>query len=99
MHEPRANRAIIFGIAALLAVAIGHVTNGAAQTGYDRPGGDYTSAPGANGDPTVCAARCGRGKGGGAWGFACLPLFGAPAMRCLSEGVGPGREASWLVTG
>ena len=51
MHEPGANRAIIFGIAALLAFAIGRVTNGSAQTGYDRPGGDYTSAPVANGDP------------------------------------------------
>jgi hypothetical protein len=76
MHEPGANRAIIFGIAALLAFAIGHVTNGSAQTGYDRPGGDYTSAPVANGDPTVCAARCERDKGCRAWSFSYPPAFG-----------------------
>ena len=45
----------VFIVAALLAVLGGATAS--AQTGYDRPGGDYTSGPVANGDPTVCAAR------------------------------------------
>ena len=99
MHEPGANRAIIFGIAALLAFAIGHVTNGSAQTGYDRPGGDYTSAPVANGDPTVCAARCERDKGCRAWSFSYPPTSGGPAMCWLKREVVPAKESSCCVSG
>jgi hypothetical protein len=99
MHGPRANRAIIFGIAALLAVAIGHVTNGAAQTGYDRPGGDYTSAPVANGDPTVCAARCERDKSCRAWSFSYPSITGGPAMCWLKREVVPAKESSCCVSG
>ena len=80
MHELGVNRAFMFGIAALLAFATGHVSNGLAQTGYDRPGGDYTSAPVANGDPTVCPARCERDKGCRAWSFSYPPPSGGPAM-------------------
>src|SRR5215510_7635694 len=31
-----------------------------AQSGFDRPGGDYTSFAVRSGDPIVCAARCER---------------------------------------
>jgi PAN domain len=99
MREPRANRAIIFGIAALLAFAIGQVSNGAAQTGYDRPGGDYTSAPVANGDPTVCAARCERDKGCRAWSFSYPPPSGGPAMCWLKREVVPAKQSSCCVSG
>lgn len=99
MHEPRANRAIIFGIAALLAFAIGHVTDGLAQTGYDRPGGDYTSAPVANGDPTVCAARCERDKGCRAWSFSYPPSSGGSAMCWLKREVVPAKQSSCCVSG
>jgi hypothetical protein len=76
--KQRSKRALIFVLAALLAVALGRVTAAFAQTGYDRPGGDYTSAPVANGDPTVCAARCERDKGCRAWSFSYPSGSGAP---------------------
>ena len=78
--KQRGKEAIIFAVAALMAIALGRVTAGLAQTGYDRPGGDYTSAPVANGDPMVCAARCERDKGCRAWSFSYPSTSGAPAM-------------------
>jgi hypothetical protein len=100
-HEQRVKRAIVFVFSALLAVAIGHVTvnSGLAQTGYDRPGGDYTSAPVANGDPTVCAARCERDKGCRAWSFSYPPPSGGPAMCWLKREVVPAKQSSCCVSG
>src|SRR5208282_2623058 len=52
-------RAIIVGFAVLVsAVAGASIAPAYAQSGYDRPGGDYTSATVPNGDPAVCAMRC-----------------------------------------
>lgn len=95
--QPRFKHAIRFGLAALLVVALGSVT-GFPQTGYDRPGGDYTSASVANGDPTVCAARCERDKKCRAWSFS-YPSSGAPAMCWLKREVVPAKEASCCVSG
>jgi hypothetical protein len=95
--QPRFKYAIRCGLAALLAVALGNVT-GFAQTGYDRPGGDYTSAPVANGDPMVCAGRCERDKKCRAWSFS-YPSPGAPAMCWLKREVVPAQQASCCVSG
>jgi hypothetical protein len=51
--------ALIFG----LAPAVG-------QVHYDRPGGDYASAPVRSGDPAVCASRCERDARCRAWAFS-----------------------------
>lgn len=87
------------GLAALIAIAIARATIALAQTGYDRPGGDYTSAPVANGDPTVCAARCERDKGCRAWSFSYPSTSGAPAMCWLKREVVPAKESSCCVSG
>ena len=45
-------------------------TPGRAQTGFDRPGGDYSSFTVRSGDPAACAARCEREGRCRAWSFA-----------------------------
>ncbi len=59
-------RALLAGLAALIFAAAGAVALSAgpalAQSGYDRPGGDYASAAVQSGDPAVCANRCEREK-------------------------------------
>jgi hypothetical protein len=95
--QPRFKHAIRYGLAAPLVFALGNVT-GLPQTGYDRPGGDYTSAPVANGDPTICAARCERDRKCRAWSFS-YPTSGAPAMCWLKREVVPAKEASCCVSG
>ena len=52
-------RALILGVTAFVFAAAGNMLNvvsAAAQSGYDRPGGDYMNAPVPSGDPAVCAA-------------------------------------------
>ena len=97
--KQRGKEEIIFAVAALMAIALGRVTAGLAQTGYDRPGGDYTSAPVANGDPMVCAARCERDKSCRAWSFSYPSTSGAPAMCWLKREVVPAKESSCCVSG
>ena len=95
----RRKPAIIFALAAVITVALGRITAGFAQTGYDRPGGDYTSAPVANGDPMVCAGRCERDRGCRAWSFSYPSISGAPAMCWLKREVVPAKESSCCVSG
>jgi len=82
----------------LLAVAL---TAGAAaaQTGYDRFGGDYTSFEVRTGDPDVCAARCERDARCRAWSFS-YPRTAAGAATCwLKNQVPPRVENSCCVSG
>ena len=95
----RSKQAIVSAAALLIAVTLGRVTGGFAQTGYDRPGGDYTNASVANGDPMVCAARCERDKGCRAWSFSYPSGSGAPAMCWLKREVVPPKESSCCVSG
>jgi hypothetical protein len=85
-------------LAVLLAVTCSSLTGAFAQTGYDRPGGDYTSAPVINGDPMVCAARCERDKSCRAWSFS-YPASGTPAMCWLKREVVPAKQSSCCVSG
>ena len=98
-RKERGQRAIIFTLAVLIGVTLACVSSGLAQTGYDRPGGDYTSAPVANGDPMVCAARCERDKGCRAWSFSYPSTSGAPAMCWLKREVVPAKASSCCVSG
>ena len=52
---------------ALAAVAVGPAQ---AQSGSDRPGGDYARFTVPSGDPAVCAARCDRDARCRAWAFS-----------------------------
>jgi hypothetical protein len=95
-------RALIVGLALLLAgaaVVAAGIAPAAAQSGFDRPGGDYTSAPVANGDPAVCAARCEHESHCRAWSFSYPPPSGGPAMCYLKREVVPRVAASCCVSG
>ena len=63
--------ACLFAI--LCAIASAH-----AQTGFDRPGGDYSNFNVSSGDPAACAARCEREGRCRAWSFS-YPRTAAPA--------------------
>src|SRR5438270_13037030 len=54
-----------------------------AQTGFDRPGGDYSNFPVRSGDPAACAARCGREGRWRAWRFSYPNTVAPTAMCCL----------------
>jgi hypothetical protein len=70
-----------------------------AQTGFDRPGGDYASAPVLSGDPAVCAARCERDRGCRSWSFSYPSASGEPAMCWLKREVVPRTRANCCVSG
>jgi hypothetical protein len=93
-------RAVIVGFAVLLAAMAGPGTAPAfAQSGFDRPGGDYANAAVPNGDPAVCAARCEREARCRAWSFNYPSGSGSPAMCWLKREVVPRVEASCCVSG
>ena len=77
------------------------VVNGPAdaQVGYDRPGGDYTSAPSRSGDPAQCAARCERDSRCRAWAFSYPATENANAICWLKSRVTPRVAASCCVSG
>jgi PAN domain len=94
-------RVVTIGFAALLFAAM--ITAGAApasaQSGFDRPGGDYASAPVISGDPDVCATRCEHDKGCRSWSFSYPSASGEPAMCWLKREVVPREQASCCVSG
>ena len=69
------------------------------EAGFDRPGGDYSSATVPNGDPAVCAARCEHETRCRAWSFSYPTASGGPAMCWLKRDVVPRVEASCCVSG
>ena len=92
-------RALTVGFAVLVSLATGGAVPGLAQSGFDRPGGDYSSAAVANGDPAVCAARCEHESRCRAWSFAYPSESGGPAMCWLKREVVPRVESSCCVSG
>ena len=58
-----------------------------AQSGYDRPGGDYSHFQVQNGDPAACAARCERDAHCRAWSFS-YPDYGAQLGDMLAQARG-----------
>ena len=91
-------RALVVSLAVLLALAAAGLAPGWAQSGFDRPGGDYSSATVPNGDPAVCAARCEHEARCRAWSFS-YPASGSPAMCWLKREVVPRVEAPCCVSG
>jgi hypothetical protein len=88
--------AVAIATAAALAVT---VVPAAAQSGYDRPGGDYASAAVAGGDPAICAARCEHDRHCRAWSFSYPTSSGGPAMCWLKHEISPAVKASCCVSG
>ena len=74
-----ARRAILIACVFLLACAV--VPPARAQTGFDRPGGDYSNFTVNSGDPAVCAGRCERDGRCRAWSFS-YPRTAAPNAMC-----------------
>ena len=70
-----------------------------AQSGYDRPGGDYASFPLRSGDPAACAARCERDGRCRAWTFSYPGTVTASAMCWLKSQVKPRVEQECCVSG
>jgi hypothetical protein len=91
-------RLLMVGLAVLVWAAAGGRLPTFAQSGYDRPGGDYASAPVPSGDPSVCATRCERDKNCRAWSFS-YPAGGSPAMCYLKREVVPPKASSCCVSG
>lgn len=74
-----------------------------AQTGFDRPGGDYARFVVPSGDPAVCAARCDREARCRAWTFSypgTVAIGGSTSAMCwLKSEVRPRVENQCCVTG
>jgi len=70
-----------------------------AQSGYDRPGGDYAHSPVLSGDPLVCARRCEREANCRSWTFAYPAASGEPAMCWLKRDVMPRVKSNCCVSG
>ena len=92
-------RALLLSFALVAAAALCGIAPAAAQSGYDRPGGDYASAPVPNGDPAVCASRCERDKNCRAWSFSYPSTAGAQAMCWLKHEVVPRTKSNCCVSG
>lgn len=76
------------------------MTGGAfAQSGYDRPGGDYASFQIRNGDPTVCATRCERDNRCRAWAFSYPRTDRQPATCWLKSSVPAPVERDCCISG
>ncbi|HEY0569861.1 MAG TPA: PAN domain-containing protein [Xanthobacteraceae bacterium] len=69
-----------------------------AQTGFDRPGGDYSNFSVRSGDPVQCAARCERDGKCHAWSFS-YPRRGSLAMCWLKSEVTARTQDSCCVSG
>ncbi len=85
-------------VSALAAVVLPHGT-AIAQTGFDRPGGDYARFQVRSADPAACAARCDRDKRCRAWSFT-YPATAADGAVCwLKSQVPPPVENVCCVSG
>jgi hypothetical protein len=93
-------RQLIVGVAVLVSAVAGTgIASALAQSGYDRPGGDFANATVANGDPSVCASRCERESRCRAWSFSYPTASGTPAMCWLKREVVPRVAATCCVSG
>lgn len=81
-------RACVVVFACLTAVAT--TRSALAQANFDRPGGDYQSAPVASGDPADCALMCERDRRCRAWSFN-YPTDTSSGAVCWLKGNVPAR--------
>lgn len=79
--------------------AAGLVRPAAAQMNFDRPGGDYLSAPISSGDPTDCALLCERDRRCRAWSFNYPTVLGSGALCWLKSSVPPRVPDNCCVSG
>jgi PAN domain len=92
-------RAGLTVVALAYAALLGWSAAAAAQTGYDRRGGDYHKFTIKNGDPDVCAARCDRESRCHAWSFSYPGTEDQVATCWLKSGVPARSEDTCCVSG
>src|SRR5208282_5066837 len=94
-------RILIMGFAVLVcaATAAAGIAPASAQSGYDRPGGDYATSPVTNGDPAVCATRCEQDKNCRSWSFSYPQVSSGSALCRLKREVMPRVISSCCVSG
>src|SRR6478752_9527564 len=71
----------------VLLAAVASARPALAQANFDRPGGDYLSAPVASGDPADCALTCERDRRCRSWSFNYPTDAMIGAMCWLKNGV------------
>lgn len=86
---------LVLGLTAALAAA----GPAAAQSGFDRIGGDYLKFEIRSGDPAVCAARCERDPRCRAWSFSYPRTEDALATCWLKNKVPPRNDDKCCVSG
>ena len=84
---------------ACLTMLLAGPTSARAQAGFDRPGGDYASAPVRSGDPATCATRCDRDNRCRAWSFSYPRTQTRDAVCRLKNTVTPVKEDSCCISG
>ena len=97
MGTVRLRRACVVTLA-FLAVAVG-ACPALAQANFDRPGGDYLSAPVTSGDPAECALVCERDRRCRAWTFSYPTDITAGAVCWLKNAVPPRVADNCCVSG
>ena len=83
----------------LIAVILAGCLQARAQSGFDRPGGDYSNFAVRTGDPATCAARCEREGRCRAWSFSYPGTAATGAMCWLKAQVTTRKEDSCCVSG
>jgi hypothetical protein len=87
------------GLIFCLVVSLFAAASARAQTGFDRPGGDYSNFPVRSGDPAPCAARCEREGRCRAWSFSYPKTVQTGAVCWLKNQVTARVENSCCVSG
>lgn len=86
-------------LASICAVIITASGPARAQSGFDRPGGDYSNFAVRSGDPAACAARCEREGRCRAWSFSYPGTVHLGATCWLKNQVTARKEESCCVSG
>lgn len=86
-------------LAAVVTSAILPLPPADAQAGFDRPGGDYSSAPVSSGDPTDCALLCEHDRRCRAWSFNYPTVMDSAAVCWLKSSVPPRIPDNCCVSG
>jgi PAN domain len=77
----------VSALALLAAVLTSAAVPALAQAGFDRPGGDYSSAPVNSGDPADCALLCEHDRHCRAWSFNYPTVMDSVAVCWLKNSV------------
>jgi PAN domain len=86
-------------VCCLLAASVFFPAPAVAQTGFDRPGSDYTNFVVRSGDPAACALRCEREGRCRAWTFSYPQANNVAAVCWLKNKVPPRVESTCCVSG